>query len=117
MADFYSSKHRFARISAKKVRLVVDLIRGKPLPDAYTLLRYSPQRGAALVDKVLRSAWANAEADDVSADEGEYVVSKATVDGGPIIYRGRPASQGRFIRIRKRTSHIHIEISPKKSGE
>jgi len=95
----------------------VDLIRGKPLADAYTLLRYSPQRGAALVDKVLRSAWANAEADDVAADESEYVVSKAIVDAGPIIYRGRAASQGRYVRIRKRTSHIHIEISPKESEE
>jgi large subunit ribosomal protein L22 len=69
------------------------------------------------VDKVLRSAWANAEAQDVSADEADYVVSKATVDPGPIIYRGRPASQGRYVRIRKRTSHINIEISAKKSEE
>jgi len=113
----YTSKHRFARISPRKVRLVVDLIRGKPLPAAYRILQHTPKRGAMFVDKVLRSAWANAEAQDVSADEADYVVSKATVDPGPIIYRGRPASQGRYVRIRKRTCHINIEISAKESEE
>ncbi|MDA0837190.1 MAG: 50S ribosomal protein L22 [Planctomycetota bacterium] len=110
MADKYQSTHKFARISPKKVRLIVDLVRGKKLPDAISILQNSPQRGAAFVDKVLRSALANAENDD-SGDEGDFFVSKAVVDKGPIIYRGRAASKGRYVKIRKRTSHIHIEIS------
>ncbi|MDP6112982.1 MAG: 50S ribosomal protein L22 [Planctomycetota bacterium] len=111
MADTYHSTHKFARISPKKVRLIVDLVRGKKLQDAMSILQNSPQRGATFVDKVLRSALANAENDDSDADEDEFFVSKAVVDRGPIIYRGRAASQGRYTRIRKRTSHIHIEIS------
>jgi large subunit ribosomal protein L22 len=111
MADKYQSTHKFARISPKKVRLIVDLVRGKALPDAISILQNSPQRGAAFVDKVLRSALANAENDDSGSDEGDFFVSKAVVDKGPIIYRGRAASQGRYVKIRKRTSHIHIEIS------
>ena len=110
MADAYFSKHRFARISPRKVRLIVDLIRGRSLPDAFALLRHNNQRGALMVDKVIRSAWANAQAEDAAAEEEEYVISKAFADEGPTIFRGRPASMGRYVRIRRRTSHIHVEI-------
>lgn len=111
MADTYSAKLKFARISPTKIRLVVDMIRGKKVSEALTILQENHQRGAAIVDKVLRSAWANAERDDAAAEQSEFRVAKATVDGGPIIYRGRPASMGRYVRIRKRTSHIQIELA------
>ncbi|MBI2192825.1 MAG: 50S ribosomal protein L22 [Planctomycetes bacterium] len=115
-AEGFEAHLRFARISPRKVRLVVDLIRGKTVDRALALLRYNPRRGAAFVDKVLRSAWASAESGDTEADETAYVVAHARVDGGPVIYRGRPASMGRSVRIRKRTSHIHIQIRPREAS-
>lgn len=114
LKSLFQSKLRFARISPRKVRLIADLIRGKRVDLAFAILRNNARRGAAFIDKALRAAWASAELGDVTAEESRYFVSKAMVDGGPIIYRGRPASMGRFVRIRKRTSHILVEICAKK---
>lgn len=105
----YKATHRFARISARKVRPLADLVRGKRADEALDLLRYQPQRGARMLEKVIRSALANAEdrrAQNVSA----LVVQEARVDGGPNFKRVRPRARGMAFLIIKRMSHIHVEL-------
>ena len=101
---------RGVRMSARKVRLVVDQIRGKPVNEAYAALQFSKKRAAEPVGKTLRSAVANAQErsqDDGSVlDVDELFVSKAYVDEGPTLRRWRARAQGRASPIRKRTSHI-----------
>ncbi len=104
----YRAIHRFARISDRKARRVVDLIRGMPCDAAVELLRFTPQRGAAFVRKVLESAMANAN--EQEADMRRLYVAEARVDPGPIIKRWRPKDRGRAHPIRKRTSHITIVV-------
>jgi large subunit ribosomal protein L22 len=101
-------------MSARKVRLVVDQIRGKPVNEAYALLQFSKKLAAEPVSKALRSAVANAQAK--SQDEGqvldvdELFVSQAFVDEGPTMKRWRAAAQGRAAPRRKRTSHITVIV-------
>jgi large subunit ribosomal protein L22 len=113
----FNAKHRFARISARKARLVVDLVRGLPVNRALVLLDRSPKRAAVLVKSVVKSAVANAEQKTGgSIDLNELVVSTARVDEGPLLgghMRWRPAARGRAMPFRKRTSHIHISLSAK----
>ena len=112
----FNAKHRFAKITARKARLVVDLVRGLPVNRALVLLDRSPQRAAVLVKSVVRSAVANAEhKTGGSLDLNDLVVSTARVDDGPLLgghIRWRPAARGRAMPYRKRTSHIHISLSP-----
>src|ERR671910_469406 len=101
---------KFIRISPRKVRLVTDLIAGKPVEEAAAILRFLPNAAARDVAKVLKSATANAENNfNLSADE--LTVVSATADEGPTLKRWRPRAQGRTFGILKRTSHITIAVA------
>ena len=103
---------RQVRISPAKVRQVLSLIRGKGAGEAMTILRFSPQRAARVIFKVLQSAVANAEHNHEMNAENLYV-STAIANPGPILKRGRIASRRGFVRINKRTTHITIGVSEK----
>jgi len=90
---------------------VGDLIRGLPVNEALGVLALTNKRAAAVIDKVVRSAWANANQSDPRADEEAYRVSELRIDGGPMLKRIRPRAMGRAVRIRKRTCHITIVVS------
>jgi large subunit ribosomal protein L22 len=107
-------RHAFARashvrVTPMKARRVIDLIRDMPAQEAMTMLKFAPQAASEPVAKVLGSAIANAE-NNFSLDPQTLVVSRAYVDEGPTLRRFRPRAQGRAYRIRKRTSHITIEV-------
>lgn len=106
---------KYVRISPRKARQVMDLIRGKSVGEAYAILKFTPHKGAFLIEKVLKSAVANAEHND-SMDVDKLVVSTCFVDQGPTIKRFRPRAMGRADIIRKRTSHITVMVSEKKEG-
>jgi large subunit ribosomal protein L22 len=110
--DFHAS-HMYAKTTARKARYVVDLIRGQPVNTALDTLRFVHRRAARLVEKVVRSALANAE-QNVEVDIDSLYVSRALVDEGPLLGlrpRWRPISRGRAVQIRKRLSHIKITLS------
>jgi large subunit ribosomal protein L22 len=110
----YRASHRYAKTTARKARLVVDLIRGLPVNRALTVLDRSPRRAAVLVGKVVRSAVANAE-QDTDVDPNQLHVAVARVDEGPLLggfLRWRPGPRGRAMPIHKRTAHIHITLAP-----
>ena len=102
----------FARLSPRKTRLVVDMVRGKGIQDALTILRFSPQPSAKLVSKLLQSAVANAEQKGAS-DVDRLFVKTICVDGGPVLKRFTPRAQGRASKIRKPTSHITVVLAAK----
>ena len=104
----WKSTHRFARIAPRKVRLVVDLVRGLDASEALDVLRFTNKRAAGLVDKTLRAAIASA--DEAAADVDRLFVAEARVDEGPTIKRGRAKDRGRYHVIRKRTSHIVMAV-------
>ncbi|MBD8027263.1 50S ribosomal protein L22 [Ureibacillus sp. 179-F W5.1 NHS] len=106
---------RTVRIAPRKVRLVVDLIRGKQVGEAVAILRHTPKAASPVVEKVLKSAVANAE-HNYELDVNNLVVSEVFVDEGPTLKRFRPRAQGRASAINKRTSHITIVVSEKKEG-
>lgn len=105
----YKASHQMARISASKVRPIAALIRGKRVDDALAILKFQPQRGARLLEKVLQSAIGNAE-DQRAPNLAGLVVAEARVDGGPMFKRVRPRARGMAHVIKKRFSHIHVEI-------
>ena len=105
-----SAKHRYARISPQKCRLVADQVRGMPVEKALTLLNFSNKKAAVLVRKVLESAIANAEHNE-GADIDELKVSTIFVDQGPSMKRMRARAKGRGNRILKRTSHITVTVA------
>jgi large subunit ribosomal protein L22 len=100
---------RYVRMSPTKVRRVVALIKDRPLQEALDILRFLPQAAAVPVFKVVASAAANAE-NNLDLDRDTLVVVSATADEGPTLKRIRPRAQGRAYRIRKRTSHITVEV-------
>jgi large subunit ribosomal protein L22 len=103
---------RWVHSSARKARLVTDLIRGRSVPEARTILAFSTRAVAKDVEKVLRSAVANAESrPDLHWDGDELVVVAAYADEGPTLKRWRARARGRVARIRKRTCHITIELA------
>ncbi|GLP97738.1 50S ribosomal protein L22 [Paraferrimonas sedimenticola] len=104
------SKHRFARTSPQKARLVADQIRGLPVETALEVLAFSPKKAAVLMKKVLDAAIANAEHND-GLDIDELKVAKVFVDEGPTMKRIMPRAKGRADRIIKRTSHITVVVS------
>jgi large subunit ribosomal protein L22 len=106
----YHATHRFARISVRKVRPLLDLIRGHYADDALDVLKYMPHRGARLIEQVLKSAMANAEEKGVRK-VGELVVRDARGDGGPMFKRLMPRARGMAYLIRRRTAHIAIGLS------
>lgn len=104
----WTAKHRFARISDRKARLVVDLIRGRHCDEAVEVLRFTHRRAAPMIDRVLKSAMATAN--EQEATMNRLYVSEARVDPGPIIKRWHPKDRGRAHPIFKRTSHITISV-------
>ncbi|MGB0204906.1 MAG: 50S ribosomal protein L22 [Neptuniibacter sp.] len=105
-----AAKHKGARISAQKARLVADQIRGKSVGEALDILAYSPKKGAELVKKVLESAIANAEHNE-GADIDELRVSTVFVDEAMTMKRIKPRAKGRADRILKRSCHITVKVA------
>jgi large subunit ribosomal protein L22 len=102
---------KWVRMSPRKARLVVEHIRGRSVPEARTVLAFTPRAAAREIEKVLRSAVANAEANhDLVGDD--LVVSAAFVDEGPMMKRWRARARGRAARIRKPTCHITVRLAP-----
>jgi len=108
----YRATHRFARISPRKVGLVMDLIRGKPLEEALRVLEFSPKRASQLVAKVVRSAMANA--DEKEADLERLYVAEARAEQGPVLRRMWPRSRGSTDMLRRPTSHLVVELEQRK---
>jgi large subunit ribosomal protein L22 len=104
----FEAKHRFARIAPRKARLLMDLIRGRDVDDALSLLRFSKQRASGMIEKVVKSAVANAG--EQEADTDMLYVAKAWVDPGPIIKRFQPKDRGKAYSIKKRTSHLVVTL-------
>ena len=100
------------RIPARKARLVIDLIRGKSVAGALGILKFTPRSGAQLIEKVLKSAIANAE-NNFDLDVEDLYVSEAFVNEGPTLKRFRPRAKGSASPINKRTSHITVVVSVK----
>ena len=98
------------RVSPQKARLVVDLVRGKPVSDALDILGFSPQKAAGLVRKIVESAIANAE-NNAGADIDDLKISAIFVDQGLVMKRIKPRAKGRADRIVKRTSHITVTVT------
>ncbi|MGN4998819.1 50S ribosomal protein L22 [Aeromonas sp. 80P] len=109
------AKHRYARTSAQKARLVADQVRGLSVDKALNILTFSPKKAAVLVKKVLESAIENAEHNE-GADIDALRVATIMVDEGPSMKRIRPRAKGRADRILKRTAHITVVVSDAKAG-
>lgn len=103
----------YVRISSRKVKLVIDLIRGKSVADAQAILMHTPQSAAPIVDKILKSAVANAE-NNMNLSKDTLYVAEAFANQGPTLKRWRPMAKGRAGRILKRTSHIKIILDQAK---
>ena len=109
---------RWVHSSARKARLVTDLIRGRSVPEARTILAFSNRAVAKDVEKVLRSAVANAESrPDLHWTGDELVVAAAYCDEGPTLKRWRARARGRVARIRKRTCHVTVQVAQKETNE
>ncbi|WP_184080906.1 50S ribosomal protein L22 [Nocardiopsis mwathae] len=106
---------RFVRVTPRKARRVVDLIRGLPADEAVAVLKFAPQAASEPVGKVLASAIANAEHND-KLDRETLVVGRAWVDEGPTLKRIRPRGFGRAFRVTKRTSHITVVVESRDSA-
>ena len=106
----YHASHRFARIAPRKARLVMDLIRGRDVDDAIAMLRFSKQRVSGMIEKVIRSAVANANEQETAPIRSTLYVAKAWVDPGPVIKRFQPKDRGKAYSINKRTSHLVVTI-------
>ncbi|SDZ84410.1 LSU ribosomal protein L22P [Desulfuromusa kysingii] len=106
------AKLRNVRLSPRKARLVVDMVRGKGIQEAMNILQVSPQKTAPILSKLLKSAVANAEQGGVS-DVDQLFVKTVMVDQGPALKRFMPRAQGRASRIRKPTSHITVVLDVK----
>ncbi len=110
----FRATHKFARISPRKVRPIADLIRGKFVDEALNILQFQPQRGARMLEKVLKSAVANAR--DPEQNPGRMIniddlyVSAATINEGPMFKRIRPRARGMAFVIKKRMSHIEVQV-------
>lgn len=106
---------RFVRISPRKARIVVDLIRGKKVEDARTILKFTERAAAEVVEKVLNSAVANAER-NLHLKAEDLIVGTTFVDEGPTLKRIRPRAQGRAARINKRTCHITVIVASREEA-
>ncbi|MCC6865010.1 MAG: 50S ribosomal protein L22 [Ignavibacteria bacterium] len=108
---------RYIQSSPRKMRLVVDLIRGKAINDALNILHFSPKHGSKVVEMTLRSAISNLtnKVDSGRIDEKDVYVKTVYVNGGPVLKRMLPAPQGRAYRVRKRSNHLTIVVAEKES--
>ena len=110
----FRAKHKNARISPRKVRPMANLMRGKFADEALDILKYQPNRGARMLEKVLRSALGNAQDPDQNPGRtvriDRSVVTDARVDGGPTFKRIRPRARGMAFWVIKRMAHIHVAL-------
>ena len=100
---------KYIRMTPMKVGIVLDLVRGKDVNEAFAVLKYTPKDAAELVGKVLNSAVSNAE-NNLDLDRSKLYVAEAFVGAGPTLKRFRPHAQGRAFRIKKRTSHVTLIV-------
>ena len=100
---------RYSRISSSKVKIVADLIRGKNVEEALAILQFTPKAASKKLEKLLKSAIANAE-NNQGMNRGNLIVSEIYANQGPTLKRIRPAAKGSAVRIRKRTSHVTIVV-------
>ena len=100
---------KYARISSRKVKIVADLIRGKDVNEALSIVKFTPKASSEIIEKLLKSAIANAENNHEMKSESLYV-AEIFANQGPTLKRIRPAAKGSAVRIRKRTSHITIVV-------
>ena len=107
MAQEVKATAKYIRIAPRKVRIVMNLVRGKSVADALAILKFTPKVGADAVEKVLRSAIANAE-NNFDMDVDRLFISSAFVDQGPTLKRIHPRSRGQAFKILKHTSHITV---------
>ena len=111
----YQSKHRFARIAPRKARLLMDLIRGRDVDDAIAMLRFSKQRASVMIEKVVRSAVANATEQAAAPTRNTLYVKQAWADPGPTIKRFMPKDRGKAYNIMKRTSHLVVTVDERQA--
>ena len=104
----------YARVSVQKACFVLDAIRGKDVQTALAILAYNPRYASSLIEKLLKSAIANAE-NNHGMNRGSLVISEIYANQGPTLKRIRPAAKGSAVRIRKRTSHITIVLKEKEA--
>ena len=112
MAQEVKATAKYIRIAPRKVRIVLNLVRGKSVADALAILKFTPKVGADAVEKVLRSAIANAE-NNFDMDVDRLFISSAFVDQGPTLKRIHPRSRGQAFKILKHTSHITVAVNEK----
>ncbi|WP_315436762.1 50S ribosomal protein L22 [uncultured Selenomonas sp.] len=112
MAQEVKATAKYIRIAPRKVRIVMNLVRGKSVADALAILKFTPKVGADAVEKVLRSAVANAE-NNFDMDADRLFISSAFVDQGPTLKRIHPRSRGQAFKILKHTSHITVAVNEK----
>jgi large subunit ribosomal protein L22 len=105
----YSAVHKHSDMSARKIRPFATLIRGRNAEEALNLLRFYPNKGARLLESVLKSAMGNAE-DRGARDPFDLVVSESRIDGGPMMKRIQPRARGTAYPIKRRYSHIHVTL-------
>ena len=106
----FQAKHRFARIGPRKARQVMDMVRGRDVDTAITMLQFSKQRAAVMIEKVIRSAVANASEQSTVPSRQTLFVAEARVDAGPVIKRFQPKDRGKAYPINKRTSHLVVTV-------
>lgn len=114
MQDIMEAKAtlKYARISSRKVKIVADLIRGKDVQDALAIVKFTPKAASEVIEKLLKSAMANAE-NNHGMNVQKLYVAEIYANQGPTLKRIRPAAKGSAVRIRKRTSHITIVLREK----
>ena len=105
---------KYARISARKVKIVADLIRGKDVDEALSIVKFTPKASSEIIEKLLKSAIANAE-NNHNLEHNKLYVAEIYANQGPTLKRIRPAAKGSAVRIRKRTSHITIVLKEKEA--
>src|SRR5262249_3337349 len=110
------ARARFVRVSSRKAGIVLEQIRGKSVADALATLQYTPRTAARLIEKVLRSAIANAEHNHQVRNLDDLRVVQATADGGPSLKRVQPRAMGRAFFIKHRTSHLTVAVSDEVNG-
>ena len=103
---------KYSRISARKVKIVADLVRGKDVDEALAIIKFTPKASSEILEKLLKSAIANAENNHDMKHENLYV-AEIYANQGPTLKRIRPAAKGSAVRIRKRTSHVTIVLREK----
>ncbi len=116
-ASIAKAEARYMRVSPQKARLVIDMIRGQQAGDAINILSATKKRVAYSIEKILRSAIANAESTSQDVDVDKLIVSEAYVNEGPRQKRIRPAPMGRAYRYQRRTSHIVVKVGESAAAE